>query len=411
MIEIVGSIVNKLFLRISSNSRAESEVSTASIVRNILYNRVSETFRFHPDWQTFMNGGQFSAGDDIKAQSALHQGGKDTLLWALNIKVKDSSISRRRWIYQIGIRTLPGNSVILHYVKQCYDHMAGSISIPKPIPLSRDPFPDALLFDKHLRCMCGRFQITCGAQELNKETLPRFVSMVQDQTRMQPIMLITCTWYLSPEILSDLLAGNMEVFWCEDAEIVMRLNKIFPSKMHTKWETVRIFMPVTREGVFHPSYTIEDIHRMGENDFVAGLLQAYCQSLRSEEQRTFITVSEVQRAQNLALIHELRDQSAEQEIALLKLKEHCKELEQEKETALVRAEALKEPAEAREYESLLNDSMAEVDALKAGISAMSTRLYSCMGVDFKPDENEPIAVLGELAHAIYVCLACANSKK
>ena len=69
-----------------------------------------------------------------------------------------------------------------------------------------------------------------------------------------------------------------------------------------------------------------------------------------------------------------------------------------------------DPALLEEYESLLNETMAETDALKSGIAALSERLYTSMGAGFKPDESEQSALLKELSQAIYSAIACAAGK-
>ena len=53
----------------------------------------------------------------------------------------------------------------------------------------------------------------------------------------------------------------------------------------------------------------------------------------------------------------------------------------------------------QEFESLLNECMAETDALKKGISSLCERLCCTLGAGFHPDESEQAA------------LACAASRK
>lgn len=79
-----------------------------------------------------------------------------------------------------------------------------------------------------------------------------------------------------------------------------------------------------------------------------------------------------------------------------------------------RLQTLEQSAGARqlqEFESLLNECMAETDALKKGISSLCERLYCTLGAGFHPDESEQAAPLQELAQAIYAALACAASRK
>jgi hypothetical protein len=64
-----------------------------------------------------------------------------------------------------------------------------------------------------------------------------------------------------------------------------------------------------------------------------------------------------------------------------------------------------------ELEEMLNESMSECSDLKRGISDLTTQLYASMGDTFHPNEREPLAILQELSHAIFVVLSCAAGKK
>ena len=195
---------------------------------------------------------------------------------------KHPSFNRRRWIYYIGLREQDDSSAQLFYAKCYYDHMAGSVSVPKPVEQIRDPFPDPLFFNDHVQCMCGKYPLPLEACVLSHTTLPRFINYLQDDTRRIPLILITCPWRISPEILQDKMIGNAIIFWCEDSSVVMRLNSILPKNMYAPWESVRVFVPLTGENVFHPLYTCDDIRASGDQALATGLIQAFCQSFRSD---------------------------------------------------------------------------------------------------------------------------------
>lgn len=146
---------------------------------------------------------------------------------------------------------------------------------------------------------------------------------------------------------------------------------------------------------------------MGIDAFLRGLYQAYCTSMRSEEKRGFLTVEDIYLHRDQAQIATQIEQLESQKAEIKRLSTQLQSLQKQHEESGNQAN----PTLIGEYESLLGDVMAEVDALKSGISALSTRLYSNMGIGFKPDESESIPLLQELSHAIYSALACANSRK
>ena len=146
---------------------------------------------------------------------------------------------------------------------------------------------------------------------------------------------------------------------------------------------------------------------MGVDAFLRGLHQAYCASMRSEEKRGFLTVEDVYRRLAQAQAGRLAEQLDAQKAECGQLNAQIQTLQEQ----LAESKAHANPALIGEYESLLTDAMAEADALKSGISALSTRLYSSMGAGFKPDESGSIPLLQELSHAIYSVLACERSRK
>jgi hypothetical protein len=55
--------------------------------------------------------------------------------------------------------------------------------------------------------------------------------------------------------------------------------------------------------------------------------------------------------------------------------------------------------------------MAECSDLKRGISDLTTQLYASLGDTFHPNEQEHLAILQELSHAIFVAMACVAEKR
>ena len=415
MLDVSHTIIHKLVLRVVRQPDMPTDWDIMDLVWGALYDQFSEACGLSAGWGTFTGGGQFIAPDDsVKAQMAYAQPDEEHPIWALQIRQRDPNIVRRKWSYYIGLRRLNADSAKLYYAKCCYDHMAGSINEPKPIFISRDALPDPLFYSRHIRCMCGEQPLPVDALELNHATMPDFVGMLKDAGRAIPVILIACAWAIAPEILQDTLLGNTVVYWCDDSGVVMRLNELLPQEMSTPWNAVRVFNPLSGGKPYHPFYLCEDIRRMGEDAFVAGLRQAYCQSLRADDRRNFITINDVFRCRDRSHIDTLLAQSKSLNDELVKRKEMEAALSAENKALrdqLQSIAAQKEGSELAEYETLLNEIMAETDALKKGISAISTRLYSSMGIGFQPDDMEPSALLQELQHAIHSSLACANARK
>ena len=67
--------------------------------------------------------------------------------------------------------------------------------------------------------------------------------------------------------------------------------------------------------------------------------------------------------------------------------------------------------EITEYEEMIDESMAECSDLKRGITDLTTQLYASMGDTFHPNEQEHLAILQELSHAIFVAMACVAEKR
>ena len=413
MLEASQTIMNKLVLHIVKNEKVPSELSLPELVWGALADQVGKMFGLCTTWETFTHGGQFSDADHFsRAQTALAKFGNESMLWALHLQCKDAVVTRRRWIYQVGFLQASSDKIVLYYAKSYYDHMAGSIMQPKAVPMSLDKFPDCLFFDKHINCMCGDNALPLEPLELSHSSIPDFIFSLQNDQRTIPIVLITCTWALIPEEIQDIMRGNAIIYWCDDANVVMRLNALLPGTMFTPWESVHIFVPLRGERQFHPVYLYEDIHRMEEINFIYGLYQAFCQSLRSEDKRNFLTISDVQKTRDKTLLDKLIAQSETHVRESKELKEKIVCLEGKVVSLTEETQRLhSQKADIAEYESLLNDTMKETDALKNGISALSAQLYSTMGIGFQPNKTEKIAQLQELADAIYACLACVRSKK
>ena len=411
MLEISRNLIHKLIVRINRRPDTEIDMSVNDLVKGVLCDQINNMFHISAPWPVFQRGGNISSEDGTaNGKIASVQESDDSSVWAMTLRVKDSTISRRRWIYYIGLRSSEDDSVILFYAKCCYDHMAGSVNAARPIQDARDPFPDPLFFNEHFRCMSGKYPLPHEPTMLTHTTLPTFINHLQDDTRTIPLILISPPWRLSPETLQDRMLGSAIIYWCEDSSVAMRLNSILPRNMYTPWESIRIFSPLKGNSVFHPLYTCDD-SRSFNNCFSLGLVRAYCQSLRSDDIRNFITVDDVIHIRDKQQIALLTDQLKTCNTDRQTLLKECEELKTANATAEKQLAAIEQRPDLDEYETLLNDTIKELDALKASITDLSTLLYACNGETLKADDANNNPFIQELANALRTYLACAVRRK
>lgn len=407
MLDISHTLVHKLTMQIVRRQEGSLEIGVADLVKGVLYDRLAEIYHLNSDWRFFAVGGKLTSAEDVLKGQTVSVEIEDDNIWVAYLNVKDPELTRRRWVYYLCLRTANEDESMLYYAKCCYNHMAGSIMEAKPIPTERDMLPDPLFTNPHLRCMCGQYTLPNEPKELTHSSLPDLLNLLRDDTRRQPVFLITCGWYVSPQRLFEVLMGNAVVYWCENSSVVMRLNGMLPQNMYTAWDSVRIFMPDAGDKTFHPVYSIDEIRQMGIERFCAGLRQAYCQSLRSEERRNFLTVEDVCAARRRQQIEALTGQVAERDVRLAALSKQQADL---KKTNSVLKEQLEQltltalPKDAAEYESMLNEAIHETDELRQGIQRLTSQLCADMGASFHPDRSEPVAAIQELAHTIHACL-------
>ena len=414
MLETSNVLINKVCLTVQKRDGVPGERELMGLVKSALYRQLCDYFRANIEWQRFNNGGQIGAPETTVSGVCVSVQSDGFAQWAMSLNVRDHSFSRRRWKYYVGLTQQANEELSFCYAKCCYDHMAGSISMPKPIISFQDLLIKPLFFLPSIQFMCGAGPYPTEALELNYNSLQSFTALVTDEKRAVPIMLISCPDILSPQKMMDIALGNLIVYWCADSKIILRLNGELPESMYTPWDSVHIFMPLYSPESFHPIHSYEEIYHMGTEHFVAGLRLAYCQSMRSEERKRFPTVEGVNRRRDQAYIQNLLEQREMQRERLMEL---TKQVASQNEminqvTHSLSLYQMEHPeGQLAEYESLLKESLAEADTLKKGISALSSRIFSCMGIGFRPDDSQDIPLLQELEHAVYSALACAQQRK
>ena len=151
---------------------------------------------------------------------------------------------------------------------------------------------------------------------------------------------------------------------------------------------------------------------MGIDAFLRGIHQAFCESLRSKEKHAFLTVEDVEKCRNRGQANKLVQTCEEQKGQIKEMEERLAKQNEVLESTLSQLQEITNRSkEMAELEELLNESMSECSDLKRGISDLTTQLYASMGDTFHPNQREPLAILQELSHAIFVVLSCATGKK
>ena len=135
MLDTTNFLIHKLSLQIFRPMQFEDNTTVFDAVKYILLERICETFHLQIEWDTFSRGGKFRSASGAANIQIASLSSDIRTLWAIRIQVRDANMVKRQWSYQIGIRVFDGEHLQLCYAKCCYDHTAGSIQTPRPIPM------------------------------------------------------------------------------------------------------------------------------------------------------------------------------------------------------------------------------------------------------------------------------------
>lgn len=161
MLDTTNFLIHKLSLQIFRPMQFEDNTTVFDAVKYILLERICETFHLQIEWDTFSRGGKFRSASGAANIQIASLSSDIRTLWAIRIQVRDANMVKRQWSYQIGIRVFDGEHLQLCYAKCCYDHTAGSIQTPRPIPMVLDRFPDPLFFQRGYSMHVRRASSTC----------------------------------------------------------------------------------------------------------------------------------------------------------------------------------------------------------------------------------------------------------
>ena len=413
MMESTSILVNKLCLRIARGNDQSEDLGVGDIVLGMMYKQISQIFNILFDWRTFSRGGTFITADNrVKGNIQTAHTSDDHMLWAARLSVKDDSYQRRRWVYNMSIVQISDEEISFYYAKCYQDHLAGSLKIPRERPKTKDMLPEILFDSPQINCMIGRYAYPRAPIVLDDYSLNDVVDLIMDLDRPIPIMLITCPDVVSPETIFDMTKGNLIVACCDDTRLVMDLNAGLPKNLYTQWDSIHILMPLSDSRAYHPTYTYSDIRSMGIDTFMDGIRQAFCESMRSKEKYAFFTVEDVEKCRNRGQANQLAQTCKAQKDKMREMEERLAKQDKQIEGLLSQLQEVSSRSkEITEYEEMIDESMAECGDLKRGISDLTTQLYASMGGTFHPNEQEHLAILQELSHAIFVAMACVAEKR
>ena len=397
-------------------SKVGQSISLFQMLQGIIYDYIRTEFDCEPDWFRFCGYGQSESEDQrVKVQTAiLHDGeGGATLEWALRIKVRDLIQRRRNWMIHISIRMESEEQATLYFAQLYYDHLVGCFSIVKAPVLGPTSLFFMLMQNPRITCKSGTFPLPAGAVPLDDTLIDDFLECVRDSKRQIPVLLITCADLLDPGEVAKQLAGNMIVCWLDDVNILRDINEALAPDVSIKWDSIQVLLPFSQEVNFHPAFLLSDISRMGGNQVVSLLHQAYCENFRADDRRAFVTVDSINQQRDRMAMSALQDRLSLLAAEVARYREQNTRLEAERDQLQKEYDFKVNrdlQAELTTYEVMLGESMAKMDTIKKEIASLTQRLYECMGKDFVAEKSSE-ACMSELQHSIFICFARLGARK
>lgn len=291
--------------------------------------------------------------------------------------------------------------------------MAGSFSTLKSPIIAPSSLLSALNHNPRILCCSGSFQLSPEAVAINEHNLQEVLSIICDSARELPVILITCPDLISPAAAEEMLLGNAIVCWLDDINLLDAINKEISPQVYVEWDSVQVLLPQMAEQSQHLCFSVAEISRLGSAKILSLLRQAYCESLRGEDRRSFVTVDDIFRQRDRQLARRLQTRLTDTVAEYNRLRSDTDTLRAENNQLHQQNKELSVKAHNQEissYEALLSEAMGQYDRLRDGILALTQRLYGSLGQDFVP-ENKGEACLCDLEHAIFVNMNTKQTRK
>lgn len=417
MLDVSYQMAHKAIFHLELSSTS-APIKLMELLQGIIYDYVRHSFGCVPEWPRFCGHYQMETTDKrVTLQTAYLRDSKqgEKTLWAVRIQMRDYAVKRRTWLTHIGIRMHSHGQATVYFAQVYHDHLAGSLSVAKPVEYVAPRLYEKLLVCKRVMCKTGAFQVPMVAIPINSDLIEEFANLIRDPERHIPVLLISCPDLMDPELAAKKLVGNVVVCWIDDIKLMHSINQILAPELHIEWDSVQVILPLgdKPQVLYHPFFCAADMTRMGGMHVLNSLYRAYCTALRSDDRKAFVTVDGLYR---------IREQ-----MSTATLQRTVKTLNAEKQELVDQCDrlthAIKElqnpnnangegtlQQENKALEQLLNEQSDKREKLRNGIVSLTQRLYETMGKDFTPvTDGDP--VLSELEHAVYVCFARLNGSK
>ena len=416
MQEMTFKLAQKAILRIKPAHTNQPSFRLLEFLQGIIYDSLRSEHAFEANWERFCTYDQEGTPDKTKrilTGSLYDETDRQLRQWAMKLTYRDALVRRRKWQLHIGIDLKDANSAILYYALMYSDHMAGSFSSHKPPFISSPPFLSSLNQNPRLLCCCGSYQLPPGAIAIDEQNFQSVVSILRDPMRELPVVIIGCPDLVSPSLAEKMLVGNAVVCWLDDMDLLESLNDALSPQVYMEWDSIQVVLPQVAEQSQHLGFSVADVSRLGRDAVLAMLRQAYCESLRGEERRSFVTVDDIFRQRDRQFSLHLQKQLADTTSECNRLHAEISALKAEtdaKHSQAGDADSKTSERELADCEALLNEALEQYDSLRSGVLNLTQRLYGSIGQSFVPDEKGE-ACLCDLERSIFVNLAAKQGKQ
>ena len=410
MIDNTNIMTFKGIFRVSVNPQMPEEINLLETLHGLIYDYLRTSFGFEPDYNSFRTYGKLaSENETVKVQTGSIHAVEDQpypFLWAMRIRARDRFNRRRNWLTHVGIRQDGPMVATLYFAELYSDYTVGLLTEPSPPAIEAPVLIDSLLGSRRLMCLSGAHALAPYPWAITDGEMDAFLNLLMDPERTHPILLITCPDLVSPALAYERTKGNLIPCWLDDYPLFGMLNSRLPPGLRTEWDTIRVFLPLTKESQFHPTVTLQDINRLGEAAVVENLYRAFCTCLRNEDRHAFVTIDTIRDLLRDRTTTSIKAQNLEQNAVIRDFHLRNTELSAQRTELSDRLKLAQEQldrTDASEYEALLSEALEETDRLNKGMDALIAHLYADPGNDLPKDEAGSNAKLIDLYQALNLC--------
>lgn len=377
-------------LQLQSKSEVQDTPKEAlEVIRTV----IEEKYSLHIPFHLFKAYGKYGLDDkSVYANIASIELSSACMHWALKLSVNDPSISRRKWITHVHMKTGDDNRVTLNYALFYSDTLVGRMT-SMPVPQrTTPPMIIRILESDALDCIIGTYKLPINAIELNESTWEAFEEMLFDTSRQAHIIAITCPDLLDPENVAYHTLGNSVVFCASDPGAIFSANDQLPPQYHLTFDAVHVFGPWKEDACRTSVYGADHIMRRGAQ-MVFDIRQALCEGMTNEKYRLFLSCDDIHQMRHESKRADLEKQTAQ----LSKLQTENEQLR----TALAESEALVQRdwmAELDVYDKALTSALESNKHIRKQLEQVIVSLFSKIPIELTGEPE--IAEIGLLLKAI-----------